>query len=83
MGRDAVVKQLRQLESVRASVARLEAALDGLGTCEREIIEKMYIHPVEKASDKICEKFDIEVASVYRRRNKALKKLEYALMEVG
>lgn len=82
MSRDEVVKLLRQLARLRLQVERLEEALACLGTCEREIIDKMYIHPVAKASDKICEKFDIEVASVYRRRNKALKKLEDALGEV-
>jgi DNA-directed RNA polymerase specialized sigma subunit len=64
------------LAKLRAEVARMEAALDTLTEDEREIIEKMYIRPQRRVADKICEKFDIEVAAVYRRRNKALKKLE-------
>ena len=79
MQRDELVRQLRQLNQMRLQVERLEDALDTLTDCERQILEKMYIHPVAKASDKICEMFDIEVASVYRRRNKALKKLEIFL----
>ena len=75
MGRDEVVSQLRQLGKMRLQVERIEDALDTLTECEREIIDKMYIHPTARASDKICEMFDIEVATVYRRRNKALKKL--------
>lgn len=83
MERSEIVKALRLLNKRRLQVARMEDALEGLSRCEREIIEKMYIKPVAKASDKICEMFDIEVASVYRRRNKALQKLENALGQMG
>ena len=83
MQRDELVRQLRQLNKTRLQVARLEEALESLSDCEREILEKMYIKPVAKASDKICEMFDIEVASVYRRRNKALRKLEDSMGWMG
>ena len=82
MQRDEVVRQLRLLPKMRAQVERLEEALEGLNQCEREIIEKMYIAPRDRATDKLCEMFDIEVASVYRRRNKALQKLQNALGEM-
>ena len=75
MDRDEIIRQLRQLRKMQQLVERMEDALEELNECEREIIERMYIRPVAKASDKICEMFDIEVASVYRRRNKALQKL--------
>lgn len=83
MGRDEVVKALRLLHRTRLQVRRLEDALEALTECEREIIENMYIRPVARASDKICEMFDIEVATVYRRRNKALKKLGELLGQMG
>ena len=83
MQRDEIVRALRQLNKMRALLERMEDALDTLTECEREIIEKMYIRPMAKASDKICEMFDIEVASVYRRRNKALQKLGNALGRMG
>ena len=83
MQRDEIVRALRQLNKMRALLERMEDALDTLTECEREIIEKMYIRPMAKASDKICEMFDIEVASVYRRRNKALQKLGNALGQMG
>ena len=79
MHRDEVIKALRQLPKLRRQVERIESALEDLSECEREIIDKMYIHPVARASDKICEMFGIEVAAVYRRRNKALKKMDDAL----
>lgn len=76
MDRSEMILQLRQLDKLRLQVETLELALQTLNECEREIIEKMYIRPQRRVADKICEKFDIEVAAVYRRRNKALKKLE-------
>lgn len=79
MDQDEIIRQLRQLRKTRLLVQRLEDALEELNECEREIIEKMYMQPVAGAPDKICEMFDIEMASVYRRRNKALKKLGNAL----
>jgi DNA-directed RNA polymerase specialized sigma24 family protein len=79
MERDEVVKALRNMQAMRRKLELLEDALERLTDCEREIIDKMYIRPVAKASDIICEKFDIEVAAVYRRRNKALKKLAVSL----
>lgn len=83
MHRDEVVCQLRNMRALQRKLALLEEALEQLTVCEREIIDKMYIQPVARASDKICEKFDIEVAAVYRRRNKALKKLGSFLQELG
>ena len=83
MQRDEVVRRLRQLVKLRCQIQQLEEALEILNECEREIIEKMFVRPVPKASDKICEKFDIEVAAVYRRRNKALQKLGDFLGEMG
>ena len=75
MQRDEVVKRLRRMRPLQIQLTLLEEALECLTECEREIIENMYIRPVPKVADKICEMFDIEVAAVYRRRNKALKKL--------
>jgi DNA-directed RNA polymerase specialized sigma24 family protein len=79
MRRDEVVRLLRRYRQMRILLDALEAALDSLTECEREIIEKMVAAPERYASDKICEKYQIEVAAVYRRRNKALQKLGNAL----
>ena len=82
MRRDEVIKRLRELRGMKAAVEQMEAALEMLDEEEREIIDKMYVNPVKYANDKLCEKFMIEVASIYRRRNKALKKLDFYLDEV-
>ena len=55
MRRDEVICQLRALSKLRRDLDRMEAALDSLPEDQREIIEKMFVDPVPKASDKICE----------------------------
>lgn len=82
MRRDEVIRQLRALAKLRTDLQRMEAALDTLTEDERDIIETMLINPRPNACDKMCEKLLIERAAVYRRRNKALKKLGYYLSEM-
>ena len=76
MQRDEVVKVLRQLSRLRLQLEMIEDALAQLTECEREIIDKMYVNPVKHANDKLCEMFSFEVPTIYRRRNKAVEKLE-------
>lgn len=82
MRRDEVVRQLRELSGLRARLAAMEAALDTLGEDEREIIEKMLIRPVPGAVEKLCEMLCVEKSSVYRRRDKALRKLKNFLSDL-
>ena len=82
MRRDEVIKKLRQLRGMKAAVEMMEEALDMLEEDEREIIDKMYVNPVKYASEKLCEMLTVEVPTVYRMRNKALKKLEEFMEEV-
>ena len=82
MDRSEVIRLLRQLEKTRAWVERMESALDQLTEEEGQVLDIMCIHPLPRASDKLCEMFDIEVSAVYKRRNKALKKLGDFLEEL-
>lgn len=82
MERSEIVKALRQLESKRSQVERLDAALEQLTADEMLLLDSMFLHPVPRAADKMCEMFDIEVSAVYKRRNKALKKLADFLGEL-
>lgn len=82
MRRDEVLCLLRQVRRMRNQLRqlqqeldRIDEALDGLSPCELEILEKTVLDPVAHGADLICEKYDIEVPTVYYRRNKALKKL--------
>ena len=82
MRRDEVVRQLRALPKLRMEVSRMEAALETLSEDEREIIEKMMVNPKPGAGEKLCEMLCVEIATVYRRRNKALKKLGNFMSEM-
>ena len=82
MERSEVVRQLRQLESKRFQVAKLDAALEQLTPDEVLLLDSMFLHPIPRAADKMCEMFDIEVSAVYKRRNKALRKLADFLGEL-
>lgn len=75
MRRDEVVLQLRQLERLRCQLAAMERALDTLEEQERDILEAMYVRPKMGNADLLCEKWEIERSTVYRRRDKALKRL--------
>lgn len=97
MRRDEVVLRLRQLETLRLQVvaleiqleklrleaAPIEAALNALAGQERDILTALYIRPKMGNADKLCEKWEIERSTVYRRRDKALKKLGAILETCG
>ena len=82
MRRDEIVRQLRMLPKLRAEVEKMESALAILTEQERDIIGTMLINPVPLASEKMCEKLMIERSAVYRRRDKAMIKLEKFLTEL-
>jgi len=83
MRRDEVVALLRKFAGMKATVERLEVALGTLEECERDIIETIYMFPKPYAADKMCEKYMIERATVYRRGKKALEKLEKCFGKMG
>lgn len=82
MRRDEVVAALRQAERDRTQIARLqvrlaafEKAWRGLSKEEQELLQRLVVDRRRGNVERLCQELDIEPASVYRRRNKALKKL--------
>ncbi len=82
MGRDEVVGALRQAQKDREEIARrqtrlaaFEKAWRGLTREEQEILQRTVVDSRKGQVEWLCQEFDIEPATVYRRRNKALKKL--------
>jgi len=75
MHRDEVIKALRQLPRLRLQVERMENALAELTEEEAHIITTLFVNPKRNGIESLCEMLEIERTSVYRRRNKALKKL--------
>ena len=65
----------RQLGLCRTETRQVERALAELNAEERQVLTDMLIAPVPMAADHLCEKLNVEMATVYRRRQSALKKM--------
>ena len=81
MRRDEVVAVLRQAEVHRREIKRLQgmvapvdAALESLSDEERELLS-LVVDRRQGQVERLCQRLEVEPATVYRRRNKALKKL--------
>ena len=64
-----------QLGLCRTVTRQVERALAELNAEERQVLTDMLIAPVPMAADHLCEKLNVEMATVYRRRQSALKKM--------
>lgn len=73
-------KTAMALSMTQIDIERIEAALDCLDETERHIVDTMYIHRQRGAIERLREELGLEdERSVYKRAEKALKKLTYAL----
>ena len=82
MRRDEVVAALRQVKKDRAEISRLQARLAAfekawrsLSREEQEILQRLVVERRRGNAERLCQALEVEPATVYRRRNKALKKL--------
>lgn len=69
----------RQLEQARIWCRTVERALSVLTDQERLVLDRFYIHPAKGNLDRLCQEFDAEVATVYRKRDAALHRFTIAL----
>lgn len=60
-------------------VSQVERALGVLTSDERMVLDKMYIQCERNAVDRLCEELCRDTPTIYRRRDKALKKFTLAL----
>lgn len=73
-------KTAMALSMTQIDIERIEAALDCLDETERHIVDTMYIHRHRGAVGRLREELGLEdERSVYKRAERALKKLTYAL----
>lgn len=73
-------KTAMALSMTQIDIERIEAALDCLDETERHIVDTMYIHRHCGAVGRLREELGLEdERSVYKRAERALKKLTYAL----
>ena len=82
MRRDEVVAALRQAKRDRQEISRLQArlvpvetALKSLSREEQEILHRTVVDNRKGQVERLCRELDVEPATVYRRRDKALAKL--------
>lgn len=74
--RDELERSLRQ---AKGTVAIVERGLSVLDAEERLVLDRFYIHPARGNADRLCEELGIEKASVYRRKESALRRFTIAL----
>ena len=72
----------RRLKEARLWVSMVDKALGALGDEEKMLLDKFYIHPLKGAVDDLCGQLHVEKATVYRRRDNALKRFTIALYGV-
>ena len=74
--RDELERSLRQAKD---TVAIVDSGLAVLDDSERKVLDRFYIHPAQGNVDRLCEELGIEKATVYRRKEFALRKFTIAL----
>lgn len=69
----------RNLEQAELWVEAVTSALDVLNDDERKILYRMYIHREKKAADRLAGELFVDIATVYRWKDDALRKFTIAL----
>ena len=69
----------RSLDQARRWVELVDAALEILDEEERLILDRFYIHPEKGAADRLAGDFGIDVKTVYRRKDAALRNFTICL----
>lgn len=72
----------RRLKEARLWVAQVDKALAVLGEEEKLVLDRFYIHPAKGNAGELCERLNVEQATVYRKRDSALRRFTIALYGV-
>ncbi len=73
----------RSLEQTRQWLRIVERALSALNPEERLVLNRFYICPERGGVDRLCQELQVEQSSIYRKRDKALRKFTVALYGVA
>ena len=73
----------RRLKEARLWVSIVDKALDILTDEEQILLDRFYIHQAKGAIEALCGRLNIEKATVYRRRDNALRRFTIALYGVA
>ena len=69
----------RSLEQAQKWVNLVDAGLEILTEEERLVLDRFYINPAKGNVDRLCEELSVEKATVYRRREDALRHFTVSL----
>lgn len=69
----------RRLKEARLWVAQVDKALSVLDDEERLVLDRFYIHRAKGAIEDLCGRLHVEQATVYRKRDSALRRFTLAL----
>lgn len=69
----------RSLEQAKKWVALTDAGLEILTEEERLILERFYVHPDKGAADRLAGELNVDVKTVYKRKDAALRKFTISL----
>lgn len=72
----------RRLREARLWVAQVDKALAVLDDEERLVLDYFYIHRAKGNVGELCERLNVEQATVYRKRDSALRRFTIALYGV-
>lgn len=86
MGQDPLLRNFSQRQELKRALRQaefwvdaVEGALSILDPEERLVLERLYIFPGKGGLEWLCQELNMEQATVYRRRNRALEKFTAAL----
>jgi len=74
-----LVGRLRGFLQQRRQVQLVEKALQELTPAERIILDRLVMRPRKYAGQELCQLLGVEIATVYRQKNKALEKVKKVL----
>lgn len=67
-----------QMKDIRRSCCQVELGLQALTPEEKIVLAMLYIRPRMGNGERLCQQLGVEIASVYRRRDRALRKFALA-----
>ena len=72
----------RRLKEARLWTAQVDKALAVLGEEEKLVLDRFYIQRAKGNAGELCERLNVEQATVYRKRDSALRRFTIALYGV-
>ena len=66
------------LEQAQMWLKSTDRALSALTTDEKLILHRLYIYPEKGSVERLCKELGLEVSTIYRRRDRALRRFTLA-----